>query len=330
MRNNVLYFPYISVPSSTWFTRTLLYWDTIGSIVPSDYIGNPELHDEYTRSLVHANLVTQVIPGEHLYRIPQFTESFIGYLESLGPILTQRRVGIKKRPPTHIHIEKMGDLGGELVKIGLAVCRDYPWYDVEIDTADDFMSYLSTVLGRLPDLQFSPVTDQISCLNRLTANGSRNDFRHREIDTMRLQILEDALPGPAAPLEANEIELFKNRHGDQLSRFRREIELELTTLADMSDFDLQQRRLELFKEKVREETADIRAKMENQGWQNLVFGKLCALLAAIPGMPPIPKLINAVYKAFADTDSFDKRSPFAYAAYAQKELLDNRRLRRNR
>src|SRR5687767_12820338 len=95
MRNNVLYFPYISVPSSTWFTRTLLYWDTVGSIVPYDYIVNPDMHDEYTRSLVQANLVTQVIPGEHLYRIPQFTESFIGYLESLGPVLTHRRVEVK-------------------------------------------------------------------------------------------------------------------------------------------------------------------------------------------------------------------------------------------
>ena len=141
---------------------------------------------------------------------------------------------------------------------------------------------------------------------------------------MRLQILEDALPGPAEPLEAHEIELFKDRHGNQLSRFRREIELELTTLMDMNDFDLQQRRLELFKEKVHEETADIRSKMEKYGWKNLVFGKLCALLAAVPGISTVPKIINAVYKAFVDSDSFDKKSPFAYAAYAQKELLGDR------
>jgi hypothetical protein len=325
MSNNVLYFPYISVPSSTWFTRTLLYWDTVGSIVPYDYIEKPEMHDEYTRSLVQANLVTQVIPGVHLYRIPQFTDSFIGYLESLDPVLTQRRVRALKRHSTHIHMEKMGSIADELVKMGLAVYRNYPWYDVESDTADDFMSYLSTVLGRLPDLQFSPVTDQIGCLNRLSANGGRGIFRRRELDTMRLQILEDALPGPTSPLEAHEIELFKNRHGDRLSRFRREIELELTTLADMNDFDLQQRRLELFKEKVREETADIRIVMEKQGWKDLVFGKLCALLAAVPGISPVPKLINAVYKAFADSDSFDKKSPFAYAAYAQKELIGKRR-----
>lgn len=35
MARKVLYFPYISVPESAWFTRVLLYWDEVGSIVPS-------------------------------------------------------------------------------------------------------------------------------------------------------------------------------------------------------------------------------------------------------------------------------------------------------
>lgn len=77
MRNNVLYFPYISVPSSVWFTRILLYWDKVGSIVPYDYIEKPELHDEYTRSLIQANLVTQVIPGMYRDEIPNLTGSLL-------------------------------------------------------------------------------------------------------------------------------------------------------------------------------------------------------------------------------------------------------------
>lgn len=321
MRNNVLYFPYISVPSSAWFTRILLYWDTVGSIVPYDYIENPEMHDEYTRSLIQANLVTQVMPGMHLYRIPNLTDSFINYLESLGPGLDQRRTVFTRTKPVHIHIEKMDNLGPELEEMGLAVCRDYPWYDVEGQTADDYMSYLSTVLGRLPELQFTPVTDQIRCLNTLTSIGFSNNFLHRELNRLRLQILEEALPAPSTSLEAADIELFKGRYGDQLSRFRRNIELELTTLVDINEPYLQQRRMDLLKERIREETADIRNKMERHGWRNLVFGKLCALLGFVPGIGTVPKLINAVYKAFAGNESFDQKSPLAYAAFAQRKLL---------
>jgi hypothetical protein len=295
--------------------------------VPYEYIEKPELHDEYTRKLIQANLVAQVIPGKYLDQIPGFKDSFVSYLESLGMMLDRRRDAfLHRKEPTYIHIEKMADIGDELVRMKLAVYKRYPWYDVESETASDFMSYLSTVLGRLRELQFTPVTDQIACLNTLSAIGRASNYRDREINLMRLQILEEALPSPATPLEPSQIELFKISHGKQLSSFRRDIELELTTLADIDDPDLQQRRLELIKERVREETADISDKVRQHGWQSLVFGKLCALLALVPAVGTVPKLINAVYKAFGGAQSFDKKSPLAYAAYAQKELLGTRRV----
>ena len=96
----------------------------------------------------------------HLYKIPNLTKSFVSYLESLGSRLDTRRNAFRQRTePTLIHIEKMDNLGDDLIKMKLAVDTGYPWYDVESQTADDYMSYLSTVLGRLPDLQFTPVTD---------------------------------------------------------------------------------------------------------------------------------------------------------------------------
>ena len=32
--DTALYFPYISVPQGSWFTRVLLYWDGVASVVP--------------------------------------------------------------------------------------------------------------------------------------------------------------------------------------------------------------------------------------------------------------------------------------------------------
>lgn len=63
MRNNALYFPYISVPDEKWTIKTLLYWDKLSSIVPMDYIGEPEQLSPFMRELVHGNLVEQIFPA---------------------------------------------------------------------------------------------------------------------------------------------------------------------------------------------------------------------------------------------------------------------------
>jgi len=42
MKNSVIYFPYIRVPESPWLTQMLLYWDQLSSIVPYDFIADPE------------------------------------------------------------------------------------------------------------------------------------------------------------------------------------------------------------------------------------------------------------------------------------------------
>ena len=91
MKNKVLYFPYINVPNSDWFTRMLLYWDEVGAIVPYDYIEYPEKLREHTRSLVEACLVRQVIPGEHIHRIPSFRDSFSEYLNALNEEVMNKR-----------------------------------------------------------------------------------------------------------------------------------------------------------------------------------------------------------------------------------------------
>lgn len=40
MTTAALYYPYIKVPESDWFTRVLLYWDVVGAIVPYEYVSS--------------------------------------------------------------------------------------------------------------------------------------------------------------------------------------------------------------------------------------------------------------------------------------------------
>lgn len=85
MSGKVLYFPYIDIPQSAWLTRMLLYWDTVGVIMPYQFVEEPETLEDFTRDLLQAGLLAQVIPGQYVGDVPNFSKSFLAYLNSLGP-----------------------------------------------------------------------------------------------------------------------------------------------------------------------------------------------------------------------------------------------------
>ena len=104
-----------------------------------------------SRGLLEAELLTPVIPGLHLYKIPSFDESFAEYLQNLGRELDDRRRRFREGEATEVHVEKVGALEGVMRDFGL--CRgcndpDYSrWYLVERETAADFMAYLAASLA---------------------------------------------------------------------------------------------------------------------------------------------------------------------------------------
>ena len=67
-KNKVLYFPYINVPQNKWFTQILLYWDEIGTILPSQNNHEPILLDDHMRELIDARLVRPIDP-EFFYHV---------------------------------------------------------------------------------------------------------------------------------------------------------------------------------------------------------------------------------------------------------------------
>lgn len=77
MAENVLYFPYIRVPDNDWFQRVLLYWDSVGSIVPYEYINNPDRLGSHMQSLLIEGLVKQIIPGQYTYKLIRFCFSVL-------------------------------------------------------------------------------------------------------------------------------------------------------------------------------------------------------------------------------------------------------------
>lgn len=325
MKNKVLYFPYINVPKSVWFTRMLLYWDEVGVIVPNDFIANPDRLDNYSRSLVQAKLVNQVMPGRFLHQIPNYIESFTNHLDSLGKDLQGRRDLFQdestENRSSRIHFEKMEKLGSVFVEMGLANAKNYPWYDVERTTAQEFMAYLASTLGKLESLQYMPVTDELRNLENFVKSSSPDLMPENEIAPIRLQLLEDLFPAPSRPILAGELATFKENHGSKLSSFRNEVESELVVIASISDDALRLCKIEIFKDRAAESVEEIRSYLNDSGFRNLTMGKIGSVIAAVPGVSGLVGLAKAIYDAFNEPELIQLDKSFLYAAYAQEEIL---------
>jgi hypothetical protein len=82
MTQSALYFPHINVPTTQWTVQSILYWDTLKSIVPMEQLQHPEALDPLTRELLAEGLVESIIPGRFLWQVERFRDAFVDYLES--------------------------------------------------------------------------------------------------------------------------------------------------------------------------------------------------------------------------------------------------------
>jgi len=326
MKSNVIYFPYIRVPKSVWFTRLLLYWDKVLSISPIDFFNNPEAMGEHTRSLVEKRLVIPIPPGLYTAEIENFDSSFENYLNGLGDELDLRRKHFEEGKTFRIHMEKLGPIEWILVELKLSKESGFPWFEVELETGTEFMAYLAGCLGQHPELESDPVTDKKDNLEIFLRSERSAGNNIQELNKLRMQVLERIFPAPNHPLNADEIETFKIKHGDKLRSFRRAVEREILILADLGEPALRERRIELFQDEIQEQVDEIRAKLNESGFADVVLGKLCPILGALPGAHYVFGLSNAIFNAIGNEKEPPPVSPLAYAAYADVELLGNGQL----
>jgi hypothetical protein len=311
MSGKALYFPYMRVPTSDWFTRVLLYWDEIGSIITSDYREDAERLGPYTTGLIEADLVRPIIPAAYTYQIPHFGDAFLELIDSNEAITSRRGQSLQPSNLFRIHAEKLGEITDGVERRGLARQGAYPWFEVERTTADLFMAYLASVLGKVEQVAMDPITDNESALVNFTDSPDRDIGANALLQRLRLSVLDSILPAPDHDLEPSEIAAFKERHGSELRRFRMEVEGALLEAATLSDDTLRSRSLRLFQDNAKDQVDELVARMNERNWGRLIFGSLAGLVAAaIPaasalatGALPlaaaaIPGLVKATYSAY--------------------------------
>ena len=348
--DGVLYFPYISVPQNAWFTRVLLYWDEVGSIVPARHARDQSRVTAFMRDLVSAKLVRPIVPeafDRHLYAA---VDPFLEFVASDPEIAARAKSGFGSESASRggsepgtsfrIHRGKFSYiLGRELERRGLARPagdgrRGRDWLEVESRTATAYMAYLSATLGALEDVEMDPITDTLGALAPF--GGGEPTAPLQLAAELRMGVLESVLPGPTNSISVSTLVRFKERHGELLGRFRSEIESQLLKLAETPDADVREAKRSILTAELQDQLAEIEGQMRPQ-WPKLVFGTLCNVLgAAIPvgaavatGALPVaaggvPGLMNAVYTAQAAVrrPGEVRKNPLAYAALAREHLVD--------
>jgi hypothetical protein len=332
LADRVLYFPHIRVPDNDWFTRALLYWDEVGTIVP--HAPPDEVRDilgERTWALIEAGLVVPVRAGEAIH-VPHFDQAFIKLIEA-DPQIPRSKTSDIPRKTFQLHMTKPGgEITAYLQDRGLLERRaDSSWLDVEERTADLLMTYLACTIGASDFMQMTPITDRAESLAVLSGDAQALGGSAVAVSSLEMTVLEGLLPAPAGGVSAAELAQFKEEHGDLLRGFRREIE-SFATDATILAPDLRQRRAELFRDGLQEHVLEIGGRMKRR-WPRIIFGTLCGVLAAatpvagavaggatLAAATGVPGLASAIYAAFGGTKDDWRGNSVAYAALAQERF----------
>jgi hypothetical protein len=325
MRDNALYFPYISVPDTAWFTRILLYWDKVSSIVPYDIASSPNQLSSYMKELVDVELVQPVFPANYIYSIPKFERPFLIYIHEKHNQLKRRKTQPTKLPRIRLHFEKIETITDDLVKLGLAELDTYPWYEVEAWVANAFMAYLAMTLGKLKEINAAPITDDYESFRLLGGNARSRTSQQRRTKAREI-VLESILPSPNQPVKVNDLVKFKDKHGHLLQSFRNVVESACIEISSIEDPEMMEEKAQYTIKELQGSINEITCVMKDR-WHKVTFATLIPLLGAgvsllaTPLNPPLAftgaslSLTGAVYQAFANEKQYKEAlaQPLAYA-----------------
>ncbi len=285
---NLLYYPYINIPRTDWTTRSLLYYETIGSIVPQNFFYEPNNYEPFMRELVQSELVIPINPMEVLDRPSELSTPFLAYANSKDFNIEKRRTRFQTGSIGRVHREKFkngpkihadkfdNEIFYQLEELGLAARENHDWYYVEQKTANELMTYLATVVGN--KLNLLPTTDEYRKRFSL-ANKSKKVFKTKQREQLKREtVLDQLIPFPEN-IDLTQLRKFKDKHRDILNAFKTKVEL----IALDSNLDEES---QLFRETIKDlehSKSELSAKMGESKFGNVFFGTVCGIVSSSIG-----------------------------------------------
>lgn len=329
MESSILYFPYIHLPDNKWLYRSLLYWDTIGTIIPGAYkIPRHSL----THQLFDLELAKPIHPEDVIYGHGiNFTESFIEFIDDEQYPVKPGALS-RGENTTRIHISKMRDIARELEERGLAKMPHPPWCKVESYTAGKFMAYLAGVVGG--KTKMTPATDSLEELLNFISISPEEQLLEKSLADERVKVLDSILPVPSHKPDLKRLATFKEHHRDELVSFRKHIENFLLELEGDPTQALKARKMDRFKSDFEEEINRLEKLIEENrlsrpklgsilSLSSVSFGIVAATLAtgqgalfgAVAATLCLAGAAHSTYKRIKEVEGQVKHS---FAAYALK------------
>jgi hypothetical protein len=331
-----LYFPYIRVPETSWFTQILLYWDNAATIVPWSISQDQSMLGRYMTELSQTRppLLQFIHPDSEVWpdNAP-FYENFLKLVEAHEIELPNMQ---GPRRYTRVHTDKMGMVLFEQLRArNLAIFEEGPehenWWSIEENTADLYMAYLASFISGARTGTY-PVTDQTRALATLTPSPGDVMMRLREL---RYAAITAALPAPSSALPAHELRTFKDQHEEQLLRLRNHIDRKLVDLA-LDDTALREVNANIVLGDIKDEIGVLREQMERRDWPRIVMigiggvvGAALAMASAVAtaggtlalGLAAGAGGVSLAREGYQAIDifrepRFNRRAPLAYAALA--------------
>jgi hypothetical protein len=181
------------------------------------------------------------------------------------------------------------------------------------------MGYLAAALSSNEHLRLTPVTDRPEYMGVVL--GADLSDTETLLNSLRASVLKQVFPSPDRPIQAEDIERFRNRHGQALGAFRRFIERELTEIANLVDDELREKRIALLQEEADEQTTEIGRILQEEGFTSKTANFLGAGLTELTPLGKGKGIFSAIGRLLRRSRAEAPPSPMAYAAYARHQLL---------
>jgi hypothetical protein len=273
----------IRPPENEWFSRVLLYWDRVGTILPREYSSDQEFLRPYTSALLAAKLLTPIPPDESVWRsgADNYRESFLELVDS-DPFGVER-TRADERTWARVHLDKTGTgLALDLVQRGLAKDfqgpEDRAWVEVERRTAELLMAFLASIVGKDENVAMDPITDSEAAMAAFTKLPEASRQIETELEPIRYALLTEILPGPATGIEPKSLADFKADHHDLLVSFRNRLEQKAIDCAQVTDGRLRNAMLERVRGELADDLNEIEQRMGERRWPSAGGARLASPL----------------------------------------------------
>ena len=309
--SQALYYPWIDVRDEAWLKTTLLYWDSVRTIVPES-IDAPYSTDT-GRALHSAGFLVPLRVRSGMEGIEELAEDVLTYLGSaegaelliVGDDDRRRDIHVEKLPQelgrlADIHPEKLPyEIRHLLHEFTANSDRGGDWLRVDERFANFYMTLLAS---RLADRVGARLLTSFAAADRLAVSarfdaqlngvipwGMHSRSRHwREYEAFgpRYRLPRRLAPGMLGNLAIEQIAVapdtpidrlieFRERHGDELAQFRTKVEQLASSIeSDLSAEALRQRVSDLYTDEVVPAIASLKAALDGRRIRWLTDGLL--------------------------------------------------------